>query len=73
MRKAIDNSKAIDAFIARKGEIDVMLARLQKLSGDHFNTDPGAIDWGHVGALEHHAELLKRIVDRAFNEGEFAD
>ena len=72
MRKTIDNSKAIDAFIARKGEIDAMLARLQKLSDDYFNTDPDDIDWGHVGTLEHHAGLLKRVVDRAFNEGEYA-
>jgi hypothetical protein len=30
------------------------------------------VTWGHVGSLEHHAELLKRITDMAFNEGEHA-
>ena len=34
------NTKAIDAFIARKTEIDAMLERLRALSDDHFNVAP---------------------------------
>ena len=68
-----DNSAAVAAFIAKKGEIDTMLDRLQDLSADHFDTDPDTINWGHVGTLSHYAELLKRITDAAFHEGEFAD
>ena len=63
---------ALDAFIARKAEIDTMLARLKALSDDHFNVSPDEIDWGHVGTLAHYAELLKRITDSAFKEGEHA-
>ena len=33
-RRAADNSNAIDAFIAAKAEIDVMLERLMALTGD---------------------------------------
>jgi len=42
-------------------------------SDDHFDTHPDDIHWGHVGTLEHYAELLKRITDSAFKEGEHAD
>ena len=64
---------APDAYIARKAEIDTMLARLKALSDDHFGVAPDDIDWGHVGTLSHYAELLKRITDSAFNEGENAE
>ena len=64
---------APDAYIARKAEIDTMLARLKALSDDHFGVAPDDIDWGHVGTLSHYAELLKRITDSAFKEGEHAE
>ena len=64
---------AINAFIGKKAEIDDMLARLQSLSGEHFNCQPDEINWGHVGTLEHYASLLKRITDSAFSEGEQAE
>lgn len=64
---------ALAAFMEKKAEIDTMLARLQRLSDDHFNAHPDEINWGHVGTLEHYASLLKRITDSAFGEGEFAD
>ena len=57
----------------KKAEIDAMLARLQDLSDDHFDADPETIHWGHVGTLSHYAELLKRITDSAFHEGEHAE
>jgi hypothetical protein len=34
-----------------------MLARLQTLSDDHFNTHPDEINWADVGTLEHYAML----------------
>ena len=64
---------ALDAYIAKKIEIDTMLARLTALSDDHFNVAPDELDWGHVGTLAHYAELLKRITDSAFREGEHAE
>ena len=64
---------ALDAFIARKAEIDEMLARLTALSDEHFNVGPDEINWCHVGDLGLYAELLKRITDSAFNEGENAE
>ena len=68
----MNNTKAFEAFIAKKTEIDTMLARIQELSNEHFNWSPDEINWGHVGTLEHYAELLKRITDSAFKEGEHA-
>lgn len=73
MTKRQDNSKALDAFIARKAEIDAMLARLVALSDDHFNQCVDDIHWGCVGTLTHYAELLKQITDAAFKEGEHAE
>lgn len=64
---------ALDAFLARKSEIDTALERLQALSNDHFNAHPDEVNWGHVGDLGHYAELLKQITDSAFNEGEHAE
>lgn len=73
MARTTDNTTAAAAFVAKKGEIDVMLGRLQQLSADHFNVDSDRITWGDVGTLSHYAELLSRITDSAFHEGEFAD
>jgi hypothetical protein len=64
---------ALNAFIAKKAEIDAMLARLTALSDDHFNSTPDEINWGHVGTLAHYASLLKQVTDSAFHEGEFAE
>jgi hypothetical protein len=71
-RRATDNSKALDAFIAAKAEIDVMLERLAALSADHFETSPDEIHWGHVGTLNHYRAKLREISDMAFKEGEHA-
>jgi hypothetical protein len=50
-----------------------MLTRLQALSDDHFGYAPDEITWCHVGTLGYYAELLKRITDSAFKEGEHAE
>lgn len=66
-------SSPLDAYIAKKTEIDAMLARLTALSEDHFNVAPDQVNWGDAGVLTHYAELLKRITDSAFKEGEYAE
>ena len=71
--RATDNSKALDAFLAAKFEIDAMLERLAALSADHFETHPDEINWGHVGTLNHCSAKLREITDMAFNEGEHAE
>lgn len=68
-RCATDNSEALDAFLAAKAEIDMMLARLAALSDDHFNTHPDEIDWGHVGTLNHFRDRLCVVTDSAFSQG----
>ena len=70
---AQSNDEALAAFIGKELEIDAMLDRLKALSDDHFNVSPDDVDWGHVGDLGYYAELLKRITDRAFREGEYAE
>jgi hypothetical protein len=73
-RKLIISSHedALAGFVSRKAEIDMMLARLRALSADHFGYGPDEVTWAHVGTLEHYADLLKRVTDMAFNEGEHA-
>ena len=68
-----DNTKALAAFMAKKQEIDAMLARIAGNSDDHFGVMPDDVSWGHLGTLEDYAALLKRITDIAFREGEHAD
>jgi hypothetical protein len=67
------SQQALAAFVSKKAEIDAMLTRLQALSDDHFNYSPDDITWCHVGTLAHYAELLKRVTDSAFDEGEHAE
>jgi hypothetical protein len=70
---AKSKEEALAAFVSKKTEIDGMLTRLRALSDDHFNYSPDEIDWGHVGTLGYYAELLKRVTDSAFKEGECAE
>jgi hypothetical protein len=72
-RRATDNTKALDAFLAAKFEIDALLERLTALSADHFETSPDEVNWGHVGSLSHYRTKLREITDSAFNEVEHAD
>lgn len=53
---------ALDAFVARKAEIDRLLAKLQSMSDDHFDVAPDNVHWGHVGDLMNIAALLRRAV-----------
>jgi hypothetical protein len=71
--KTRSNDDALAAFVQKKVEIDAMLSRLQALSDDHFNYSPDDITWDHVGTLGYYAELLKRVTDSAFREGEHAE
>ena len=73
MTKTSSNASALDAFLAKKAESDGMIERLKTLSDDHFGAEPDAVSWGHVGTLSHYVELLKRITDAAFKEGEHAE
>ena len=52
-KAARNKEAALAAFIGKKAEIDDMLARLQRLSDEHFNAHPDEITWGHVGTLEY--------------------
>jgi hypothetical protein len=69
---AKSKKEALAAFVCKKAEIDAMLTRLRALSDDHFNYSPDEITWDHVETLGYYAELLKRVTDSAFNEGEHA-
>jgi hypothetical protein len=67
------SEQALAAFVSKKAEIDTMLTRLKALSDGHFGYAPEDVTWSHVGTLEHYTELLKRVTDSAFKEGEHAE
>jgi hypothetical protein len=75
LQKQIVKSKdqALAAFVSKKAEIDSMLDRIKLLSDDHFGYAPDEITWDHVGTLGYYAEMLKRVTDSAFKEGEHAE
>ena len=62
-RRATEDPQAPDAFLAAKFEIDAMLARLAGLGADHFGTNPGKINWGDVGTLNHYRAMLRDVTD----------
>lgn len=66
------NTSALDAFIARKAELDAGLCRLQRLSDDFFGLSPDDINWGHVTELADYCRALKQVSDQALREGEYA-
>jgi hypothetical protein len=70
---AKSKEEALAALVSKKAEIDKMLDRLKALSDDLFGYGPDDITWDHVGTLGYYAELLKRVTDSAFKEGEHAD
>jgi hypothetical protein len=57
---ARSRQQALAAFVAKKAEIDAMLARLQALSDDHFGYAPDEVTWAHVGTPEHRTFLAWR-------------
>jgi hypothetical protein len=63
------NSEALTAFIARKTEIDTILARLTALSAEHFNCSSDTVNWSDVGTLGSYLERLRQVSDAAFGEG----
>lgn len=59
--------KATAAFFQYKGKIDNLLANLNAMSEDNFNTDINYVNWGDVGSLSHIADVLQKVVN--FAEG----
>ena len=69
---AKSKEQALAAFIAKKGEIDDDAYSAPGAQRRPLQLRPDEIDWGHVGTLGYYAELLKRVTDSAFKEGEHA-
>lgn len=72
MCKSADNTQALATFVARKAEIDAILQRLVRLSAEHFNRMPDAVNWAAVGTLGSYLERLSDLSDQGFQEGEYA-
>ena len=73
------NDDALQHFIARKAQIDTLIAEIADASEDHFSVSPGprdevpgGVNWGHVGTLFDYAGLLQRVADSIYKRGEHA-
>ena len=51
---------ALNAYISKIGEIQAQLAELQSKADNHFDNDPEAVNWGHVGDLNSVLSLIKQ-------------
>jgi hypothetical protein len=52
---------ALEAYVARKAEIDDLLFQIRNLTAIHSHVSPDDVHWGHVGNLTYYAKLLRRI------------
>lgn len=50
------------AYAARTAQIHANLARLQQLANDHFDHDPDAVLWRHVGDLGRVEQALDDLL-----------
>lgn len=59
---------ALDAYLQRTAAIRHQIEALQQLADDHFDHDPEAIHWGHVGDLGRVEAGLDEVL-AIFNSG----
>jgi hypothetical protein len=59
------NDAALTAFVAKKAQIDAMIAQLQALSENHFAKAPGSVNWADVGSLEFIEGKLREVQEFA--------
>lgn len=52
---------AEQAFLANHSRLGDLLAKLQKAHEDHFEVNPEAIHWGHVGSMGKACEDLEEL------------
>ena len=67
-----NQQRSLEAFLAKKGEFDALLAELQQASDDHFGADPEAVLWGETAWLADATAKLKDIADQHFRRGEYS-
>lgn len=53
---------ALDAYLQHYAAIRSKIEALQQLADDHFDHDPDAIHWGHVGDLGRIDECLNELL-----------
>jgi len=62
-RREANRQQALAAFIARKAEIDALLARIAAASADHFGRDPDEVTWADEGSLGHVEQKLREVAE----------
>lgn len=74
MSKTTKSTKtAQQAYAEAQAKILAQLARLTSKATAGFHDKNEKVHWGHVGDLNHYVELLTRMTDAAFKEGEHAE
>lgn len=62
-RATRNQQQSLKAFLARRANIEALLARLAAASADHLGADPERVLWAEATSLAHVEELLERAVD----------
>jgi hypothetical protein len=68
-----NQQQSLAAFMAAKTEFDARIGGLQRMSADHFGTDPEAVFWAATASLAHWNSLLTQVTDAYFCRGEHAE
>ena len=55
--------KALNTFIGKIGEINEKLETLRWYVDNHMESDPGDVNWGHVGSAAHVIEELDDLIN----------
>lgn len=71
-KQKANQRRSLDAFVARMGEFDAVLAELQQASAEHFGADAEAVLWSETCWLADATAKLKDIADQHFRRGEYA-
>ena len=62
------SQSALETFLVKKNQLDILLKRLQSISDEHFCLSPDEINWGHVGDIGHLLDELTEATESTFNQ-----
>jgi hypothetical protein len=71
-KREANQQRSLEAFMAKKAEVDALLAELQQASDDRFGADPEAVLWGEAAWLADATAKLRDIADQHFRRGEYS-
>lgn len=59
----MENTQALEAFLATIREIEDITSEIMSETDDHFGYAPDDIDWSHVGTANTFRDKLREALD----------